>query len=188
VDITFNAPTGTITNYEYLIITSQTYFPNEPIPYYAPANSTFTRLSPAVTAPPLRIPLPDTTDGWWRNIYVRAVNDEGSGANARWMAACQFLTPGTATKLVILQQSSGTETGTAFVTQPKIALTDSNGRIVKGTTGTVTATISSGATLQGTVTATIDASTGIATFSNLGLATGTTITDNVANYVNKKTN
>jgi hypothetical protein len=182
VDITFNAPTGTITNYEYLIITSQTYFPNEPIPYYAPANSAFTPLSPAVTAPPLRIPLPDTTDGWWRNIYIRALNDDGSGANARWMAACQFRTAGTATKLVILQQSSGTETGTAFVTQPKIALTDSNGRIVKGTTGTVTATISSGATLRGTVTAAIDPSTGIATFTDLGIATGTTNTGYIITY------
>jgi hypothetical protein len=182
VDITFNAPTGTITNYEYLIITSQTYFPNEPIPYYAPANSTFTPLSPAVTAPPLRIPLPDTTDGWWRNIYIRALNDDGSGANARWMAACQFRTPGPATKLVIQKQSSGTTTGVAFTTQPQIALTDANGRVVKGITGTVTATISSGATLQGTVTATIDASTGVATFNNLGLATGTTNTGYIITY------
>ncbi len=92
-DITFGTPTGTITNFEYrIIITSNSSPTVAPATYpNAPTGSTYTRLSPAAIASPLRIPLPDTTYGNWRHLYIRALNSEGSAAGeATYIGGCSF--------------------------------------------------------------------------------------------------
>jgi hypothetical protein len=69
--------------------------------------------------------------------------------------------------LVITRASVGTQRGTAFTTQPQITLRNFAGETATASSAVVTATISAGGTLIGTTTAT--ASSGIATFTNLGV-------------------
>jgi hypothetical protein len=81
------------------------------------------------------------------------------------------------TKVAITRASVGTGYGLAFTTQPQVTIQDVSGNTVTTSSAVVTATISSGGTLVGTTTAT--ASSGVATFSNLGIkgtATPYTIT------------
>jgi hypothetical protein len=70
----------------------------------------------------------------------------------------------------------GTERRTAFTTQPQITIRDASNNTVTTSTDVVTATVSAGGSLIGTSTAT--ASTGVATFSGLGVdgTIGTTYT------------
>jgi hypothetical protein len=81
-----------------------------------------------------------------------------------------------ASKIAITRAAVGTQRKTAFTTQPQIAIQYSNNDTVTASSAIVTATISSGGTLVGTTTAT--ASSGVATFSNLGVdgTVGTTYT------------
>jgi|GEM_PF-879174 len=74
----------------------------------------------------------------------------------------------TATASAITTSPAGAASGRAFTTQPVVRITDSGGNTVISSGVVVTATVSSGATLVGTTTAT--ASSGIATFSNLGVS------------------
>ena len=69
--------------------------------------------------------------------------------------------------LVITRGSEGTERKTAFATQPEVTIKDLRNNTVTSSSAVVTATISSGGTLVGTSTAT--ASSGVATFTNLGV-------------------
>jgi hypothetical protein len=90
-------------------------------------------------------------------------------------------TPLVPTQVFLSRESIGTAYGTAFTTQPQVTIRDVNGNTVTNSSAVVTATISSGGTLVGTTTAT--ASSGIATFSNLGIkgtATAYTITYTVS--------
>jgi uncharacterized repeat protein (TIGR02543 family) len=72
-----------------------------------------------------------------------------------------------APRVAITQASSGTARRTAFTTQPQIIIQDVNRNTVTSSSAVVTATVSGGGTLIGTTTAT--ASSGLATFSNLGV-------------------
>ena len=72
-----------------------------------------------------------------------------------------------ATKVAITRAAVGTQRRTAFTTQPQITIQFSNNDTVTASSAVVTASISSGGTLIGTTTAT--ASSGVATFSNLGV-------------------
>ena len=72
-----------------------------------------------------------------------------------------------ALKVAVTRASVGTSPGIAFTTQPQITIQDSGGNTITSSTAVVTATVSAGGTLVGTATAT--ASSGIATFSNLGI-------------------
>jgi len=75
------------------------------------------------------------------------------------------------TKVVSARTPVGTASGAAFTTQPQVSLQDLGNNVVTSDSSTVvTASVSSGATLVGTTTAT--ASSGVATFNNLGI-TGT---------------
>ena len=74
---------------------------------------------------------------------------------------------GPPTKIAITRASVGTSPGFAFTTQPQITIQDSIGNTVTSSSDVVTATISTGGTLVGTATAT--ASSGVATFGNLGI-------------------
>ena len=85
------------------------------------------------------------------------------------------------TKVAITRASVGTGYGLAFTTQPQVTIQDVSGSTVTSSSAVVTATISSGGALVGTTTAT--ASSGVATFSNLGIkgtATAYTITYTVS--------
>ena len=82
-----------------------------------------------------------------------------------------------ATKAVVTRAASGGTNGLAFGVQPQITRADVSGVAVTGNPqSVVVATVSSGATLVGTTTATTVA--GVATFTNLGISgtPGTTYT------------
>ena len=90
------------------------------------------------------------------------------------------LAAGAATKVAITRASVGTTDNVAFTTQPQITIQDASGNTVSSS-AVVTATISGGSggtigTLIGTTTAT--ASSGVATFTGLGIdgTPGTTYT------------
>jgi hypothetical protein len=74
---------------------------------------------------------------------------------------------GSAAKVAITLASVGTARRSAFTTQPQITIQDSTGNTVTSSAAVVTATVSSGGTLVGTLTAT--ASSGVATFTGLGV-------------------
>jgi len=75
---------------------------------------------------------------------------------------------GTATQLALTTQAGGAVSGSAFSTQPVVAIQDSGGNTVTSdSTSVVTMTVSAGATVVGTATAT--ASSGVATFSTVGI-------------------
>ena len=75
--------------------------------------------------------------------------------------------PATAPIIAITRASVGTAHGSAFTTQPQITIQYSGGNTVTSSSAVVTATVSAGGTLVGTTTAT--ASSGVATFTNLGV-------------------
>jgi hypothetical protein len=75
--------------------------------------------------------------------------------------------PPAAAKIAITRAAVGTQRRTAFTTQPQVTIQFSNNETVTASSAVVTASISSGGTLIGTTTAT--ASSGVATFSNLGV-------------------
>ena len=77
--------------------------------------------------------------------------------------------------LVVTLQPSGAPSGAPFLNQPAVVLRNDVGQTVTGTAAIVTATVtqvSGTGVLVGAQTASVDTSTGVATFSNLGL-TGT---------------
>ncbi|MBY0490953.1 MAG: Ig-like domain-containing protein [Gemmatimonadaceae bacterium] len=77
-------------------------------------------------------------------------------------------TVGAATQVVITTQPSGAASGTAFTTQPVLAIRDANGNTVTSSTAAVTVAIASGTgTLSGTTT--VNAVNGVVTFTNLAL-------------------
>jgi hypothetical protein len=81
---------------------------------------------------------------------------------------------GAAKKLILSTQAAGAENGAAFATQPVVQVQDAGSNVVTTDGSTVvTMTVSSGATTVGTVTAT--ASSGVATFTDVGI-TGTPTT------------
>jgi len=73
--------------------------------------------------------------------------------------------PAVASLLSLTEPAAGAVNGQSFTTQPQVAIQDAYSNAVNSS-ATVTATISEGATLIGTTTAT--ASLGVATFSDLG--------------------
>lgn len=83
------------------------------------------------------------------------------------------VTAGAASKLGITTAANGAISGSAFTTQPVVAVQDEGGNTVTSSTLAVTATASSGATVVGT--STVNAVNGVATFTNLGI-TGTAST------------
>ena len=82
---------------------------------------------------------------------------------------------GPATKLVLSTSAAGAVSGAAFTTQPVITVQDASSQTVTGVAGTVSVRVTGGTKagqLLGSSTATINAATGTATFSGLGI-TGT---------------
>jgi hypothetical protein len=77
------------------------------------------------------------------------------------------LIAGPAAKVAITRASVGTARKTPFTTQPRITIQDSGGNTVTSSSAVVTATFSLGGIMIGTDTAT--ATSGVATFTNLGI-------------------
>jgi hypothetical protein len=91
-------------------------------------------------------------NGKFGSAYVRPVRAFGAGSAA---------------KVAITRASVGTQRRTAFTTQPQITIQDSGGTTITSSAAVVTATVSAGGTLVGTTTST--ASSGVATFTGLGV-------------------
>ena len=88
-------------------------------------------------------------------------------ANAGVITAAFPATAKAPAAVAITRASVGTARRTAFTTQPQITIQDSGGNTVTSSSAVVTATVSAGGTLVGTTTAT--ASSGVATFTDLGV-------------------
>ena len=73
----------------------------------------------------------------------------------------------TPSKVAVTQAPVGTRDGSAFTTQPKVAIQSAVGVRDFSSSETVTATVNAGGTLIGTTS--VRASSGLATFSNLGI-------------------
>ena len=104
------------------------------------------------------------------NTVAAATNYTSTATNASGSATQTFtltVTVGAALKVAVTQASVGSSPGIAFTTQPQITIQDLGGNTITSSTAVVTATVSTGGTLVGTATAT--ASSGVATFSNLGI-------------------
>jgi hypothetical protein len=105
---------------------------------------------------------------------VTATNSSGTST-----ATFALTVTGSPAKVAITRASVGTATGLAFTTQPQVAVQDSASNTLTSSSAVVSASISAGGTLVGTNTAT--ASSGVATFSNLGVS-GTVGTTYVVTY------
>ena len=93
------------------------------------------------------------------------------------------ITVGAAAQLVFTAQPGGGTGGTAWTTQPTVTLEDAGGNTVTGTAQNVTLAIQNnagpGGALSGTLTAAVNTSTGVATFTGLSInksGTGYTLT------------
>ena len=106
---------------------------------------------------------------------VTATNSSGTATRTFALT----VTPGGANKVAISRASVGTAKGLSFTVQPQITIQDGYSNTVTSSTAVVTATISAGGTLIGTTTAT--ASSGVATFGNLGIS-GTVGTNYAVTY------
>ena len=76
-------------------------------------------------------------------------------------------TPLVPSKVAVTRASVGTDYGATFTTQPQVTIQNENGDTVSNSSATVTATISAGGALIGTTS--VNAVSGVATFTNLGL-------------------
>ena len=110
--------------------------------------------------------------------YTITATNTGGNATATFSLTVTRL----ATKLSLSRASVGNTAGVAFTTQPQITIQDADNNTVTTSSQTVTATISTGGALVGTKTAV--ASSGVATFTNLGIrgwgSTAYTITYSVS--------
>jgi uncharacterized repeat protein (TIGR02543 family) len=100
-------------------------------------------------------------------IFGGAVRNGGNGGSGIVVLKYLASAPGAATKVKISRASVGTERGVVFTTQPQIGFRDEGFNTVTTSSPVVTATISAGGTLIGNTTA--SASSGLATFSDLGI-------------------
>ena len=106
---------------------------------------------------------------------ITATNSSGTATRTFVLTT----TPEAAAKVRVTRTSAGTQTGSVFSLQPQITIQDGYGNTVTSSNAVVTATTAGGATLVGTDTAT--ASSGIATFNNLGIS-GTVGTSYTVTY------
>jgi hypothetical protein len=118
----------------------------------------------------------------WTGTVAGAITYTVTATNSSGTATRTFVlttTPGSTAKVGVTRTSAGTQTGSVFSLQPQITIQDGYGNTVTSSNAVVTATTAGGATLVGTDTAT--ASSGIATFNNLGIS-GTVGTSYTVTY------
>lgn len=121
-----------------------------------PAGMSFSTTTGALTGTPTSVAVATA-------YTITATNATGSATQTFTLT----VTVGAALKVAVTRASVGTSPGIAFTTQPQITIQDSGGNTITSSTAVVTATVSAGGTLVGTATAT--ASSGVSTFSNLGI-------------------
>ena len=78
------------------------------------------------------------------------------------------IVPGAATRLDLTVAAAGAPSGAAFATQPVVEIRDAAGNTVTSDNGSITMSVSSGATVVGSATAT--AVSGVATFAGVGIS------------------
>ena len=122
----------------------------------APAGLTFNTSTGLLSGTP-------TTVAGATAYTITATNATGSATQTFTLT----VTVGAALKVAVTRASVEESPGIAFTIQPQITIQDSGGNTITSSTAVVTATVSAGGTLVGSDTAT--ASSGIATFSNLGI-------------------
>jgi hypothetical protein len=105
------------------------------------------------------------------NYIFRLTPKSAMGVGATSQSTSAAIPRGTLTSIALTRQSVGNTSGSVFTTQPQITLKDQNFATLSTDAQTVvTASVSVGATIAGTTTAT--ANSGVATFSGLKI-TGT---------------
>jgi hypothetical protein len=105
--------------------------------------------------------------GAWYQSFRDGSQDADGKSNALYLRPVRAFGAGSAAKVAITRASVGTQRRTAFTTQPQITIQDSGGTTITSSAAVVTATVSAGGTLVGTTTST--ASSGVATFTGLGV-------------------
>ena len=149
--VTFNSAITTVTNTSTGgTISSYSISPA------APAGLTFSNSTGELSGTP--------TTPQSSTAYTITANNATGSATATFTLT---VSPGAAVKVAVTRASVGTSPGFAFTTQPQITIQDSAGNTITSSSAVVTATVSAGGALVGTATAT--ASSGVATFSNLGI-------------------
>jgi hypothetical protein len=149
--VTFNSAITTVTNTSTGgTISSYSISPA------APAGLTFSNSTGQLSGTP--------TTPQSSTAYTITANNASGSATAIFTLT---VSPGAAVKVAVTRASVGTSPGFAFTTQPQITIQDSAGNTITSSSAVVTATVSAGGALVGTATAT--ASSGVATFSNLGI-------------------
>jgi len=153
--LSINAETTTVsTTISGYAITS-TGSPSYSISPSPPAGTTFSSTTGLLSGTPTSIQNPT-------QYTITASNEAGSATRIFTLTVTRM-----ATKLVLSRSSIGTVSGFAFTTQPQITIQDADNNTVTTSSQTVTASISAGGALVGTKTAV--ASSGVATFNNLGI-------------------
>ena len=144
-----------------------------PIAYYMVANLTTGLTTKVVAYPSTTLSVMGLQPQTSYSFQVSAVSIDGSSSTS---LISPTITTGAlpvvvvapaAAAVAITRASVGTARRTAFTTQPQITIQDSGGNTVTSSSAVVTATVSAGGTLVGTTTAT--ASSGVATFTDLGV-------------------
>jgi hypothetical protein len=139
------------------------FITNYLVEYSSNGGSSWTTFTHSVSTTP-SITITGLTNGNAYSYRVSAINAVGTGVGVTTTTAGSTLTT-----ITLTRQSVGTANGLAFTTQPRVTLVDQfSSTLISDSTTVVTASISAGGTLVGTVTAT--ASGGVATFSNLGIS------------------
>lgn len=168
--LSINAETITVNSSISGYTITSTGSPSYSISPSAPTGTTFSSTTGLLTGTPTSIQSPT-------QYTITASNEAGSATRIFTLTVTRL-----ATKLVLLRSSIGTTTGVPFTTQPQITIQDAGNNTVTTSSQTVTASISVGGALVGTKTAV--ASSGVATFNNLGIRgwgnTAYTITYSVA--------
>lgn len=168
--LSINAETITVNSSISGYTITSTGSPSYSISPSAPTGTTFSSTTGLLTGTPTSIQSPT-------QYTITASNEAGSATRIFTLTVTRL-----ATKLVLSRSSIGTTTGVPFTTQPQITIQDAGNNTVTTSSQTVTASISVGGALVGTKTAV--ASSGVATFNNLGIRgwgnTAYTITYSVA--------
>ncbi len=116
----------------------------------------------------------DNNDGTYSATYTAGstpgtvtIQPKLGGTNFTNTAAIS-LSVGAAAELALSTNASGAASGAAFTTQPVVQIRDASHNVVTSSTANVTMTVDNGGTIVGT--STVAAVSGVATFTNVGIA------------------
>ncbi|MEI6363641.1 MAG: fibronectin type III domain-containing protein [Actinomycetes bacterium] len=155
-------------------------------------NNTATAFATDVTLSADTGSLDVTSAGTWSNgVVVRTIDltragtrtitaTETGAGSPKSGSTTATVVAAAASQLALSRNAASAASGSAFATQPQVGVTDAYGNVRTSDSSTsITMSVSAGATLVGTTSAT--ASSGVATFANAGL-TGTAGSSNTLTY------